>query len=229
MMYQGLNASITVRNGDVFTGIFFGVSSDSQELVYLLKMVQQTKAGDKSEGPNGVKDLSLDFVGVGDDHSMTFEGKDVIDLAVEGVTLSTQDKQMNGSLDLEISQRVADTMWPGSATGFRTDTDISGNLAYRERELQRWTGSADDENVNMALEDSNGASWDQFKANEKLFGLKSDYDENIYTTALDRNTPQYRQNEARAQKIAREIEGNSPNPSRARDLDDEAEADEEDK
>ena len=69
----------------------------------------------------------------------------------------------------------------------------------------------------MSLEDTNGASWDQFKANEKLFGLKSDYDENIYTTALDRNTPDFGQKEARAQRLAREIETEASNNSHARE------------
>lgn len=65
--------------------------------------------------------------------------------------------------------------------------------------------------------DTNGATWDQFKANEKLFGLKSDYDENIYTTTLDRNTPQYRQNEVRAERIAKEIEADASNSAHVRE------------
>ena len=69
----------------------------------------------------------------------------------------------------------------------------------------------------MSLEDSNGATWDQFKANEQLFGLKSDYDESVYTTHLDRTTAQYRQNEARAQRIAREIEGSTSNNAHVRE------------
>ena len=29
-----------------------------------------------------------------------------------------------------------------------------------------------------------GGKWDQFEANERLFGTKSDFDENVYTTRL---------------------------------------------
>lgn len=54
-----------------------------------------------------------------------------------------------------------------------------------------------------------GGGWDQFAANEKLFGVKSDYDENIYTTTLDRSHPEYQRLEAAAAKIAAEIEGQS--------------------
>lgn len=49
-------------------------------------------------------------------------------------------------------------------------------------------------------------SWDQFEVNEKLFGVKSTFDEEIYTTKLDRG-PQTRELEKEASRIAREIEG----------------------
>jgi len=38
----------------------------------------------------------------------------------------------------------------------------------------------------MELEaDVSGTSWDQFKLNEKKFGVKTTWDENLYTTKLD--------------------------------------------
>jgi PAB1-binding protein PBP1 len=52
----------------------------------------------------------------------------------------------------------------------------------------------------------NGSGWDQFAANERLFGLKTDYDENMYTTAIDRNHPNYKERMVNAEKKAREIE-----------------------
>jgi hypothetical protein len=58
--------------------------------------------------------------------------------------------------------------------------------------------------------DSQGGAWDQFAENERLFGLKTDYDENIYTMPLNRNHPQYEQKAAVADRIAREIEPESP-------------------
>lgn len=48
--------------------------------------------------------------------------------------------------------------------------------------------------------------WDQFEANEALFGVKSTFDEDLYTTKLDRG-PQMRELEREALRIAREIEG----------------------
>ena len=97
----------------------------------------------------------------------------------------------------------------GSSGGFRTDTDISGNTAMPERDLQRWEPS-DTTDASLSLEASSGP-WDQFQANEQRFGLKSDYDENIYTTRIDRSKPDYRQREAEARRIAQEIEGSSTN------------------
>lgn len=94
----------------------------------------------------------------------------------------------------------------GSAS-FRTDADISGNLNIRERDLQRWEPSTEPD-VDLSLEQTEG-SWDQFKVNEQKFGLKSDYDENIYTTTIDRSNPLYPQREAEAQRIAQEIERTS--------------------
>lgn len=77
----------------------------------------------------------------------------------------------------------------------------------RERTLKRWEPAADE--INMSLEGSAGdsAGWDQFEANERLFGARSNYDENIYTTRIDRSDPTYRQKHAEAARIAREIEG----------------------
>lgn len=48
--------------------------------------------------------------------------------------------------------------------------------------------------------------WDQFAENERRFGIKTDYDENIYTTQINMNHPQYSQRLAAATRVAREIE-----------------------
>ena len=60
----------------------------------------------------------------------------------------------------------------------------------------------------MSLDElsSAGGSWDQFATNQKLFGVQSTYDEDIYTTPLDRSSPFYRQHLHKAQKIAVEIQ-----------------------
>ena len=65
------------------------------------------------------------------------------------------------------------------------------------------------EGTAKAKSPSRSVEWDQFEANERLYGVKSDYDENLYTTAIDRTNPLYKQRLAAAERIAREIEGAS--------------------
>lgn len=187
----GLLANITLKNGEKYTGVFSGTSLDPAEVRYVFKMVRRVQtAGDQQV--NGVSEAAEDYVGVGDNHVMTFDIGDVADLCVGNVVLDkSQVKPQNGL-----------------SSSFRTDADISGNLAIRERDLQPWEPSSD-ANVNLSLEDSGKPGWDQFKTNERLFGVKSDYDENIYTTTIDRNNPLYQERAARADRIAREIESSS--------------------
>lgn len=51
-----------------------------------------------------------------------------------------------------------------------------------------------------------GRGWNQFETNETLFGVKSTFDEEIYTTKLERG-PNMDELEKKALRIAREIEG----------------------
>ena len=105
---------------------------------------------------------------------------------------------------------------------FKTDTDISKTGGRRERELQAWQPDSADANgaaapgapppANARNVDeltfgpgASGGSWDQFAVNEKLFGVKAGFDEDAYTTKLDRSAPDYKEKEKRAQALANEI------------------------
>lgn len=68
---------------------------EGSESSYVLKMVQQTK--NRSEA-NGVKEGSEEYAGIGDDHSMSFDVKDVMDLAVEGIVFNQPNKLSAGNL-----------------------------------------------------------------------------------------------------------------------------------
>ncbi|CAN0404704.1 unnamed protein product, partial [Hapterophycus canaliculatus] len=66
-----------------------------------------------------------------------------------------------------------------------------------------------DSSTNMSIPQSGGGGvgkWDQFAANEKLFNVKSTFDENLYTTPLDTGSLS-REQMARAERMAAEIEG----------------------
>ncbi len=177
--------------------------SDSR---YILKMVKPFKPSNEQQ-LNGLADTAEDYVGTGADHVMVFETQDVIDLDVSNVmTDNTQFKSQNGRVcQHAFSLQHTDDCITGASSGFRTDTDISGNLTFRERNLKRWEPSAEGD-IDLSLDDNTKAGWDQFEANERLYGLKSDYDENLYTTTIDRSHPLYKQRAAAAERTAREIE-----------------------
>lgn len=105
---------------------------------------------------------------------------------------------------------------------FRTDIDISRTAHQKpQRELQVWQPDA-----TMAESHAGGANaafqrddltfgpgaasdgpWDQFAANKQLFGITTGFDENVYTTKLDRTTSDFKEREAKAARIAAEITG----------------------
>lgn len=96
----------------------------------------------------------------------------------------------------------------GNSSFFRTDAAISGNRNQGERVLQKWVPDKPSD-TDGSLEGGRGgrvAPWDQFAENERRFGLKTDYDENIYTTQINTNHPHYAQRLAEADRKAREIE-----------------------
>lgn len=121
------------------------------------------------------------------------------------------------------------------ADEFATDTAISARpAAGRERELQAlddtWFAQGDGMNLGKDLtprgassrlsRGSSGRSgtgaWDQFEANERLFNVKSSFDENLYTTQLDRRNVSLAQ-QREAERIAREIEGSVSGNSHLRE------------
>ncbi|KAF1849768.1 uncharacterized protein K460DRAFT_272116 [Cucurbitaria berberidis CBS 394.84] len=203
MMYllanlTGLPGTITLKNGEKYSGVLSGTSLDPSELRYVFKMVKKLLPASHAQ-TNGSGDVSDDYIGVGDYHVMSFDMSDVADFNVNNVVLDkSQTKGQNGT------------------AGFRTDTDISGHMALRERNLQKWEPSEVDPDLTL---ESAGRStdWDQFSTNERLFGVRSNYDETIYTTTINKNDPEYAARAARAEKIAREIEGSSALNSHVRE------------
>lgn len=128
-------------------------------------------------------------------------------------------KAQNGMSPRDRSQwdkSVADTP-KGSRSSFQTDTGISaGSRLAGGRDLQRWAPDAGGSSSNGlgdgGLEDTSDSKqpWDQFAANKAKFGVETDYDENIYTTTIDRNRPDYQEKLARAEQLARRIESSAP-------------------
>ena len=68
---------------------------DSNESAYLLKMVRRVKSGSGEEG-NGAVNSEVEYIGTGEDHAMSFDIKDVVDLAVKDLSFNVQDRVQNG-------------------------------------------------------------------------------------------------------------------------------------
>lgn len=122
-------------------------------------------------------------------------------------------KSQNGMLPRDQLCRegsVANTP-KGTRSSFQTDTSISAGRTAGTRELQRWDAPSGDSSsnglVDGGLEDSTDSNkpWDQFATNEKKFGVQTDYDEDIYTTAIDRTKSDYKDKVAWADQQARKI------------------------
>ncbi|KAI9030422.1 hypothetical protein DFJ74DRAFT_470060 [Hyaloraphidium curvatum] len=91
--------------------------------------------------------------------------------------------------------------------GFLTDTAISGFRETRERELQPWLPAEGDSlSEPIGGLEHDGRPWNQFEINERKFGVTTDFDEEFYTTKLDRSRPDFKQREREAARLAAEIE-----------------------
>lgn len=196
--FVGLAAKVTLKTQDVFTGIFSGATLELQDPRYVLKMTKRLSH------PSS-------YVGLGDDHIMTFAVADVVDLSVDNVRTDVlQQKLPNGNHPYLKFPVPSTNPNKGSSGAFRTDTDISGNQNTRQRELKPWQDSTET-NVDLSLASASHTqgSWNQFETNERLYGVKTDYDENFYTTTIDRSDPSYKQRAAAAERVARQIEGSA--------------------
>jgi len=116
-------------------------------------------------------------------------GKDLAQISVTNLELNKQERM-------------------SSRDTFKTDSAISGKSGeIFERQLQKWEPEKGNFDVSLELtDDGSNEKWDQFETNEKLFGITTDYDEEIYTTVLDRTKSDFKKREQEAIKIAAEIE-----------------------
>ncbi|RKO85287.1 LsmAD domain-containing protein [Blyttiomyces helicus] len=177
MQLVGLYVRLSTRSGNVYEGIFSTVNTDG-DMSICLKMARITKTSNGKFLNGKVHD------------SIIVLGKDLGCCTAVDVESMVDDKPIERDV-------------------FQTDTAISGhNGNVRPRLLQKWSPTENEELGSVGLEDeTHGAEkWDQFAANEKLFGVTTDFDEGIYTTAIDRSDPDFKKREAHAARVANEIE-----------------------
>ncbi|KAI5360329.1 putative LsmAD domain, ataxin 2, SM domain-containing protein [Septoria linicola] len=210
----GQDVTVTLTSGEQFTGVYSGTSDTLEH--HTIKMARRTRQAGHAQ-TNGT--AASDFSGSGPDYELSISVDDVADVAVQSLKLAmTPTARQNG------------------VVGFQTDTQISAleSRFQGERQLQKWQADSSTD-VDLSLGTSTGGDWDQFAVNETKYGVKTDYNEDMYTTSIDRSNPKYRQQELEAARIAAEIEGSAPANAhiaeeRRRDADrDDAGGDEEDK
>lgn len=187
-----LGSKVTVRtkSRETFTGIFAGLDEKDTSLIYTLKMTRSSTS--MMNGTSTERSPRSDqLIGTGPEHAMNFKAEDVVDLQ----------EQLPAGKDSSPTRK-------GVTSSFRTDNDIAGKYMARERALQKWTPGPDSgHEFSLGAPSAAGhPTWDQFETNQRLFDVGTDFDENLYTTAIDRDHPDIRQQYLRAEKLAKEIE-----------------------
>ncbi|KAG4305332.1 hypothetical protein PORY_001502 [Pneumocystis oryctolagi] len=184
----GRIVTVSLKNGVRYKGILGSVNTDS-DMGLVLKMATLISPADSEalKELNGLQNRIID--------ELIILPYDLMQIHVERVNFNETIHQ---------EQK------------FQTDAEISGKVGFKERELHKWVPSNNDAEEFGPLEDPNqlpssGEVWDQFAANEMLFGVKSEFDEDFYTTKVDKFHPSYKRREAEAARIAQEIQQSSTN------------------
>lgn len=122
-------------------------------------------------------------------------------------------------------------------SNFETDVQISQKNQSKEKQekkLVKYQVDEKDKTIynNLSLEDEindnkNNEKWDQFEVNKKKYNVVSTYDENLYTTVLDKNKISKELNDY-ADKIINEIKNSSINEKNIHILEDRGIIDEKD-
>jgi hypothetical protein len=87
---------------------------------------------------------------------------------------------------------------------FQTDADISASKGPKERDLQRWVPDGPDPAIASSGSKRGG------ETTQTCAGGDSTYDENIYTTKLDRSAPDFEIRKREAERLANEIQNVRP-------------------
>lgn len=226
----GNPVTVTVKGGSSFFGIFSAANTEGGELSVALASAQQLlPAKDKDSQPQ-LGEFKA---------SLIINYKDLETIQAAEVRMQEQAKEMREArekeafrTDTEISQAF-DPLGSGRTLQKWSDDPDLADIDSRGSKLPAWASPNDSRG---GLEDSSnstaGKPWDQFAANEARFGIKSDYEENLYTTKLDRSGKDFRSREREADRIAREIMGqatNNPHLAEERGQADDSGVNEEDK
>ncbi|KAL6095072.1 atxn2l [Pungitius sinensis] len=175
----GSTCDIRVKNGSVFEGIFKTLSSRCE------LAVDAVHRRSEEESSTSLLPRREDIT-----DTMIFSPSDLVTMICK---------------DVDLNYATKDTF---------TDTAISStrvNGEHKEKVLQKWEGG-DSNGESYDLENDGSNGWnanDMFHFNEVKYGVTSTYDPSLsmYTVPLEKgNTDTFRQREARAARLANEIE-----------------------
>ncbi|XP_062381636.1 ataxin-2-like protein isoform X2 [Sardina pilchardus] len=176
----GSTCDVRVKNGTVYEGIFKTLSSRCELAV---DAVHRRGDGEGSIAPPRREEIT---------DTMIFSPNDLVTMTCK---------------DVDLNYATRDTF---------TDTAISSgrvNGEHKEKVLQRWEGGdSNGESYDLETDAVSSNGWDaneMFRYNEENYGVKSTYDASLsmYTVPLERgNNDNFRAREARAARLASEIE-----------------------
>uniref|UniRef100_A0A8C1TYT6 Ataxin 2-like n=1 Tax=Cyprinus carpio TaxID=7962 RepID=A0A8C1TYT6_CYPCA len=182
---------VMVKNGSLYEGIFKTLSSRCELAVDAVHKVKNEEGDGGGGTPVHPRREEIT-------DTMIFGPNDLVTMICR---------------DVDLNYATRDT-FTDSAIGSRVNGD------HREKVLQRWDGGdSNGENFDLDADTSNG--WDaseMFRFNEETYGVKSTYDASLsmYTVPLERGSSEgFRQREARAARLASEIEASTQYRNRA--------------
>lgn len=201
----GQKVVANLTDGTILEGIFHtftpfdGLDSDVKNK-YVFKAVKTVKPGKETT----IKTGSTVILGVDKVTQIYAKNINLDRPNKNGGTFSAK----TGSTDL-----VTDTQISGARSAGNRDlvaagsawTSAPGVKPTRAEALAGALGSVTKTGDISGLKGSIGG-WDQFKANQELFNVNASFDENLYTTELDKSQMDSHKI-AEAERIAREIEG----------------------
>lgn len=96
------------------------------------------------------------------------------------------------TINYELNNLIPENQNKNRINDFMTDSQISKKnyIPKKEEKLVKYEIKEEDNNkyLNQKLEDENDdENWDQFELNKKMYNVVSTYDENLYTTKLDKD------------------------------------------
>ncbi|TYJ38388.1 hypothetical protein E1A91_A05G440300v1 [Gossypium mustelinum] len=186
----GHPVEVHVKSGSIYTGIFHATDAEN-DFGIILKMARLIKDGTLC----GYKSTT-EFVSKAPSKILIIPDKELVQIIAKDVAV-TRDGFASDPQNEKYQEILID-----SAISQSRHVEV-------ERELEPWVPDEDDlqcpelENI---FDGPWNRNWDQFETNQKLFGVKSTFNEELYTTKLERG-PQTRELEKEAMRIAREIEG----------------------